>query len=110
MCINGLWLLAIRVLVFFVQVHSCTVIGLMMILTNFISITVEPSNEGHLGSGDFVFYLEAVLWWEVRITIVSTRVIPISAVASVLYIKVNCPLVGGSIIGGSTVLSYQHGF
>ena len=33
-------------------------------------------------------YLKAVLWWEVRITIVSTRVIPIGAVASVLYIEV----------------------
>ena len=40
------------------------------------------------GSEDFVLYLEVVLWWEVRITIVSTRIIPIGAVASVLYIEV----------------------
>ena len=52
------------------------------------SHTVEPPNKGHFGSGDFVLYLEAVLWWEVRITTVSTRVIPISAIASVLYIEV----------------------
>ena len=50
--------------------------------------TMEPPNKGHFGSGDFVLSLEAVLWWEVRITIVSTRVIPIGAVASVLYIEV----------------------
>ena len=61
--------------------------------------TVEPPNKGHFGSGDFVLYLEAVLWWEVRITIVSTRVIPIGAVA----LHRGCPLVGGSIIRGSTV-------
>ena len=24
--------------------------------------TVEPPNKGHFGSGDFVFYLEVVLW------------------------------------------------
>ena len=52
------------------------------------NITVEPLNKGYFGSGDFVLYLEAVLWWEVPITIVSTRVIPIGAVASVLYIEV----------------------
>ena len=39
------------------------------------TITVKPPNKGHFGSGDFVLYLEAVLWWEVRITILSTRVI-----------------------------------
>ena len=50
--------------------------------------TVEPPNKGHFGSGYFVLYLEAVLWWEVRITIVGTRVIPIGAIASVLYIEV----------------------
>ena len=50
--------------------------------------TVEPPNKGHFGGGDFVLYLEAVLWWEVRITTVSTRVIPIGAIASVLYIEV----------------------
>ena len=48
---------------------------------------MEPPNKGHFGR-DFVLYLEAVLWWEVRITIVSTRVIPIGALASVLYIEV----------------------
>ena len=53
-----------------------------------IICTVEPPNKGHFGSGDFVLYLEAVLWWEVRITIVSIRVIPIGAAASVLYIEV----------------------
>ena len=50
--------------------------------------TVEPPNKGHFGSGDFVLNIEAVLWWEVRITIVSTRVILIGAVASVLYAEV----------------------
>ena len=50
--------------------------------------TVEPPNKGHFGSGDVVLYLEAVLWWEVRITIVSTSVITIGAVASVLYLEV----------------------
>ena len=50
--------------------------------------TVERPNKGHFGSGDFVLYLEVILWWEVRITVVSTRVIPIGAVASVLYIEV----------------------
>ena len=52
------------------------------------SNTVEPPNKGHFGSGHFVLYLETVLWWEVRIAIVSTRVIQIGAVASVLYIEV----------------------
>ena len=33
--------------------------------------TVEPPNKGHFGSRDFVLYLEAALWWEVRITIYS---------------------------------------
>ena len=45
-------------------------------------------NKGHFGSIDFVLYLEAVLSWEVRITIVCTRVIPIGDVASVLYTEV----------------------
>ena len=50
--------------------------------------TVEPPNKGHFGGGDFVLYLEAVLWWEVRIIIASTIIISIGAVASVLYIEV----------------------
>ena len=65
--------------------------------------TVEPPNEGHFGSGDFVLYLEAVLWWEVPITIVSTRVISIRPMHSECPLHRDCPLVGGSIIGGSTV-------
>ena len=52
-----------------------------------VMYTVEPPNKGHFKNGDFVLYLEAVLWWEVQITIVSTRVIPIGAVASVPYIE-----------------------
>ena len=50
--------------------------------------TVEPPNKGHFGSRAFVLYSEAVLWWEVRITIVSTIVISIGDIASVLYIEV----------------------
>ena len=50
--------------------------------------TVEPPNKGHFGSGDFVLYLEALLWWEVRISIISSRVIPIGAVARVLYLEI----------------------
>ena len=50
--------------------------------------TAEPLNKGHVGSRAFVLYPEAVLWWEVRITIVSTIVISISAIACVLYIEV----------------------
>ena len=46
---------------------------------------MEPLNKGHFGSGAFVLYSEAVLWWEVRITIVSTI---IGAMACVLYIEV----------------------
>ena len=71
-------------------------IGITLVLTIVIrtsnqlarETTVEPPNKGHFGSGDFVLYLEAVLWWEVGITIVSTRVIPIGAIASVLHIEV----------------------
>ena len=47
--------------------------------------TVEPPNKGHFGSRAFVLYLEAVLWWEVRITIVSTI---IGVIASVLCMEV----------------------
>ena len=45
--------------------------------------------KGTLGAEilSFIWRL-TILWWEVRITIVSTRVIPIGAVASVLYIEV----------------------
>ena len=50
--------------------------------------TVEPLNKGHFGSGDFVLYLEAVLWWEVRIIIASAIIISIGAIAGVLYIEV----------------------
>ena len=50
--------------------------------------TVEPLNKGHLGSVVFVLYWEDVLWWEVRITIVSTTVMSIGAIASVLYTEV----------------------
>ena len=60
----------------------------VMYMQEFLPYTVKPPNKGHFGSGDFVLYLEALLWWEVRIIIVSTRVIPIRAVASVLYIEV----------------------
>ena len=49
---------------------------------------MEPLNKGHFGSGAFALYLEAVLWWEVRITIASTIVISIGAIAGVLYISV----------------------
>ena len=52
------------------------------------NITVEPLNKGHFGSVTFVLYLEAVLWWEVQITIVSPRVMSIGAIASVLYTEV----------------------
>ena len=38
----------------------------------------------HFGSRAFVLYMEAVLWWEVRIVIV----ISIGAIACVLYIEV----------------------
>ena len=50
--------------------------------------TVEPPNKGHFGSMVFVLYWEAVLWWEVRITTESTRVMSIGAIASVLYTEV----------------------
>ena len=50
--------------------------------------TVEPLNKGHFGSTAFVLYWEAVLSWEVRITIVSTRVMSIGAIASVLHTEV----------------------
>ena len=40
------------------------------------------------GSATFVLYSEAVLWWDVRIIIVSTIIILIGAIASVLYIEV----------------------
>ena len=50
--------------------------------------TVEPPNKGHYGSMPFVLYWEVVLWWEVRITIVSTEIMSISAIASVLYSEV----------------------
>ena len=33
--------------------------------TKSIMYTVEPPNKGLFESGDFVLYLEAVLWWEV---------------------------------------------
>ena len=51
----------------------------------------NPSrNKGHFGSVAFGLYWEVVLWWEVRITIVSTRVhvMSIGAIASVLYTEV----------------------
>ena len=50
--------------------------------------TAEPRNKGHFGSTAFVLYSEAVLWWEVRITIESIIIISIGAIASVLYIEV----------------------
>ena len=50
--------------------------------------TVEPPNKGHFGIMTFVLYLEAVLWWEVRIIIVSTIIISVGAIASVLYLVV----------------------
>ena len=50
-----------------------------------LTYTVEPPNKGHFGSATFVLYMEAVLWWEVRIIIVR---ISIGAIASVLYIEV----------------------
>ena len=50
--------------------------------------TVKPLNKGHFGGVTFVLYWEAVLWWEVQITIVSTRVMSIGAIASVLYTEV----------------------
>ena len=53
-----------------------------------LSNTVEPLNKGHFGSATFVLYSEAVLWWEVRIIIVSTTIISIGAIASVLHIEV----------------------
>ena len=56
--------------------------------SEFSLYTVEPPNKGHFGSRAFVLYSEVVLWWEVRITIVSTIVISIGAVASVLYMEV----------------------
>ena len=34
-----------------------------------IIYTVEPPNKGHFGSGAFVLYSEAVLWWEVQINL-----------------------------------------
>ena len=69
------------------QVPRCSVSGCTTIhpLTH---ITVEPLNKGHFGSASFVLYLEAVLWWEVRIIIVSTTIISISAIAGVLYLEV----------------------
>ena len=50
-----------------------------------------------------LFNLEAVLWWEVPITIVSTIVISIGAVASVLYMEVVLWWEGPLYIGGFTV-------
>ena len=58
--------------------------------------TVEPPNKGHFGSTAFVLYLEAVLRWEVQI---------INWCGSQCPLYGGCPLVGGSIIGGSTVYS-----
>ena len=52
------------------------------------SYTVKPLNKGHFGSVAFVLFCEIVLWWEVRITIVSPRVMSICAIASVLYTEV----------------------
>ena len=49
---------------------------------------MEPPNKGHFGSATLVLYLEAVLWWEVRIIIVSTIIILIGAIAGVLYLEV----------------------
>ena len=65
---------------------------------------MEPPNKGHFGSRVdlFVLYWEAVLWWEVRITTESTRVMSISAIASVLYTEVVLWW-KGPFIGGSTV-------
>ena len=40
-----------------------------------------------IGSATFVLYLEAVLWWEVRIIIESTIIISIGTIASVLYLE-----------------------
>ena len=51
-----------------------------------IQYTVEPPSKGHFGSMAFVLYWEAVLWWEVRITTESTRVMSIGAIASVLVL------------------------
>ena len=34
-----------------------------------LTITVEPPNKGHFGSGAFVLYSEVVLWWEVQINL-----------------------------------------
>ena len=70
--------------------------------------TVEPPNKGHFGSMAFVLYWEAVLWWEVRTTTESTRVMPIGAIYSQCPLYGGCPLVEGSFIGGSTVLVYMY--
>ncbi len=61
-----------------------------------LSFTLEPPNKGHFGSRHFVLYREAVLWWEVKKSI---QVVPWR-----VSLMRGCPLVGGSIIGGSTVL------
>ena len=50
--------------------------------------TVVSLNNRHFGSMAFVLYWEAVLWWEVQITVVRTRVKSIGETTSVLYTEV----------------------
>ena len=57
----------------------------------------------HFRSGTFVLYSEAVLWWEVNFLYASTIAISIGAIAMQCSLYNGCPLVGGAIIGGSTV-------
>ena len=60
--------------------------------------TVEPPNKGHFGSASFVLYSEAVLWWEVQNHYRKHH-------NNFNRCHSGCPLVGGSIIGGSTVFT-----
>ena len=67
-------------------------------------IIVAPSNKGHFVSMAFVLWSKTVLWWEVRIVIASKHHSNFNWCHSQCPLpEVNCPLVGGSIIGGSTV-------